>query len=133
MTVLNEALPATHLDLLQAPGVAILSTVTPSGAVQSTAVWYFLDDDGELKVSLSTARKKFRNIEANPNATLFILDGKNPFRFLEVRATAALEPDTDFAFRNKVGAHYGTDVSTFDAPGDARFIVTLKPQRVNAQ
>jgi PPOX class probable F420-dependent enzyme len=133
MTALNESLPASHLDLLQAAGTAILSTVTPSGAVQSTAVWYLLDDDGELKVSLSTARKKFRNLQANSNATLFILDASNPFHFLEVRATATLTADPDYAFRNKVGAHYGADIASFDAPDAVRFVVTLHPQRVNAQ
>jgi PPOX class probable F420-dependent enzyme len=133
MTALNESLPASHLDLLQTPGTAIFSTVTPSGAVQSTAVWYLLDDDGELKLSLSTARKKFRNLQTNPNATLFILDPTNPFRFVEVRATATVDADPAYAFRNKVGAHYGADVASFDAPDTVRVVVTLHPQRVNAQ
>jgi PPOX class probable F420-dependent enzyme len=124
--------PESHLDLLSAPGVAVLSTVTPAGAVQSTAVWYLLDD-GVLKVSLSDQRKKYRNLLGNPNATLFLLDPQNPFRFIEVRATATLEADTDFSFRAKVGAHYGADVASFDPPEAKRFIVTLHPTRINAQ
>ena len=41
--------PEAALDLLQAPGTAILSTKTPSGAIQSTAIWY-LFEDGDLKI-----------------------------------------------------------------------------------
>jgi PPOX class probable F420-dependent enzyme len=126
------AYPESHLDLLGAPGVGILSTVTPDGAVQSTAVWYLLDD-GTLKVSLSDQRKKYRNLVQNPNATLFLLDPQNAFRFIEVRATTTIEPDTDFSFRAKVGAHYGADLASFDTPDTKRFVVTLHPTRVNAQ
>ena len=133
VTALNQTLPDSHLDLLQAPGTAIFSTITPTGAVQSTAVWYLLDDDGELRLSLSGARKKLRNLQANANATLFILDATNPFRFIEVRGTATLEADPDYSFRGKVGAHYGADVASFDAPGTLRYTVTLHPERVNAQ
>jgi PPOX class probable F420-dependent enzyme len=127
------ALPLdTHGDLLGAPGIAILSTITPAGAIQSTALWYLVDG-GELKISLSDARKKLRNLQGNPNATFFLLDPANPFRFVEIRATVTIEPDTDFAFRSKVGAQYGADIASFDKPGDQRFVVTLHPTTVNAQ
>lgn len=124
--------PDTHLDLLTAPGVGILSTITPSGLVQSTAIW-FLFDEGELKISISDARKKLRNLQANPAATFFILDPANPFRFVEIRGTVTLAPDADFSFRAKVGAHYATDLSGFDQPGDQRYVVTLHPTTINAQ
>ena len=124
--------PATHDDLLTAPAVGILSTITPEGLVQSTAVW-FLFEDGTLKFSFSNARKKLRNLQANPAATFFLLDPANAFRFVEIRGTATIEPDADFSFRGKVGAHYGADLSGFDQPGDERFVVTLNPSRINAQ
>ena len=125
-------LPESLLDLFTAPGTGILSTVTPSGEVQSTAIWY-LYDEGALKFSISDARKKLRNLQENPNATFFLIDPTNPFRFVEVRGTAVVVPDPDFSFRAKVGAHYNADVSSFDAPGALRFVVTLNPTRVNAQ
>lgn len=124
--------PDSHLDLLTAPGVGILSTVTPAGLVQSTAVW-FLFDEGQIKVSISDARKKLRNLQANPTATFFLLDPTNAFRFLEARGTATVEPDSDFSFRAKVGAKYGADIAQFDQPGDLRYTVTLQPATVNAQ
>ncbi|MGE0878314.1 MAG: PPOX class F420-dependent oxidoreductase [Acidimicrobiia bacterium] len=129
---MTTSLPSSHDDLLSAPGTAIFSTITPSGLIQSTAVWY-LYDGGELKFSFSDARKKFRNLGANPTATAFILDPQNPFRFIEVRGTVTIEPDPDFAFRGKVAAHYGADMSGFDQPGDKRYVLTLEPSTVNAQ
>jgi PPOX class probable F420-dependent enzyme len=127
-----SSLPTSHRDLLDAPGVGILSTITPNGDVQSTAIWY-LHDDGQLKISISAARKKLRNLQSNPSATFFLLDPTNPFRFVEIRGKATVEADADFSFRAKVGSHYGADLSNFDQPGDLRYVVTLHPARVNAQ
>jgi PPOX class probable F420-dependent enzyme len=125
--------PDAALDLLNAPLTALLSTHTPDGLIQTTAVWYLLDDDGELKISINDNRKKVRNLKADPTATVFILDPTNPFHFVEVRGKASVELDEGYAFRNKVGAKYGTDMTNFDEPGAIRHTVTLIPDRVNAQ
>jgi PPOX class probable F420-dependent enzyme len=124
--------PESHLDLLGAPGVGLLSTVTPGGDIQTTALWY-LFEGGELKFSLSDQRRKFRNLEQNPTATFFLIDPANSFRFIEVRGKVTIEPDADFSFRAKVGAQYGADVASFDTPDTKRYVVTLQPSKVNAQ
>lgn len=124
--------PDSVSDLLQAPGSGVLSTHTPDGKIQSTAVWY-LYDDGELKISLSDARKKLRNLKADPTATFFLLDPTNPFHFLEVRGTATLAVDEGNAFLTKVGVQYSTDMSKFDGPDDTRYVATLVPERINSQ
>jgi PPOX class probable F420-dependent enzyme len=124
--------PESALDLLNAPGTAMLSTKTPDGLIQTTAVWYLFDDD-QLKISIAGARKKLRNLQEDPAATVFLLDATNPFHFIEVRGKATLEADPEYAFRNKVGAKYGADMTTFDAPGTTRYTVTINPDRINAQ
>ena len=125
--------PESHLDLLTQPGVAVLSTRTPSGAIQSTAVWFLLDDDDTLKVSLSDARKKFRNLVSDPTITLLFLDLANPSRYLEVRGTASIAVDPDRALAKKIGAHYSADIEKFDQPGDVRQVVSIVVDRVNAR
>ena len=125
--------PASHLDLLAAPGTGLLSTHTPDGRIQTTAIWYLLDDDGGLKVSINDARKKVRNLKADPTATFFLLDPANPFRFIEIRGTATVEVDEDYAFRNKISEKYSADRAAFDQPGDVRHVATLVPERINAQ
>jgi PPOX class probable F420-dependent enzyme len=124
-------LPASHRDLLEAPGVGVLATVGPDGRPQVTAVWYLLDDDGLLKVSVKTHRQKVRNLSERPVATFLIVDPSNPVRTLEIRATTQVLPDDDYSFAERVGRKYGTDLKSLDQPSERRVMVTLRPDRVN--
>ena len=120
--------PDTHRDLLDAQ-FATLATLEPDGRPQLSEIW-FLHEDGELRLSLNTARRKTQNLMARPEGTLLILDLANPFRYLEVRGQARIEADDDGAFAHKLHAKYGADVAAYDKPGDSRVVVTLEPTRV---
>jgi PPOX class probable F420-dependent enzyme len=124
-------IPDTHRDLLDSQ-VAALATVTADGYPQVTAVW-FLHDDGRLRLSLNTARFKTRNLRERPRCTLFVLDLQNPYRYLEVRGEARIEPDDDYAFARRLAAKYGgTEFWTHDQPGQKRVVVTIEPERIRA-
>jgi PPOX class probable F420-dependent enzyme len=123
--------PESHRDLLETD-TAILATMGRDGYPQVTALWFLLDDDGVLKLSLNTTRQKVKNLRERPECTLFILDRANPLRTLEVRARAELSPDDDYAFADKLGKKYGADVRMMDRPGESRVVVTLRPVKVNA-
>ena len=97
-----------------------------------TALWFLLDDDGEIKLSLSNARQKTKNLQAHPECTLFLLDRANPQRTLEIRALAKISPDRDYAFADKLGKKYGADLRKIDRPGESRMKVVLRPVKVNA-
>lgn len=122
--------PESHHDLLDAD-VATLATIGRAGIPQQTAIW-FLHEDGKLKTSLNTSRIKTKNLMKRPQCSLLILDPAVPQRYLEVRGTAELEPDDDYAFARKLGAKYGADLSEHDGPGDSRVIVTIQPTNVYA-
>jgi PPOX class probable F420-dependent enzyme len=123
--------PDSHRDLLDAQ-VATLATIGGNGFPQLTEIW-FLHDDGELKTSLNDSRLKTRNLQKRPQCSLFLLDLQNPYRYLEVRGNAKIEPDDDYAFANKLGAKYGgPDLSEHDKPGDGRVVVTIEPVNVYA-
>jgi PPOX class probable F420-dependent enzyme len=125
-------IPDSHRDLLDAQ-IATLATVGADGRPQLSAVWFLAEDDGTVKVSLNTTRQKVKNLRANSAATLFILDLSKPYRYLEVRGDAVIEPDDDYAFAERVGAKYGgADVRAMDGPGQTRVVVTIQPARVNA-
>src|SRR6201996_9597425 len=96
--------PESHRDLLDGQ-VATLATIGRSGFPQITEVWP-LFEDGELKLSLNTSRLKTRNLQARPQCSLLLLDLENPYRYLEVRGNARIEPDDDLSFARKVGAKY---------------------------
>lgn len=123
--------PESHRDLLDAP-VATLGTINAKGFPQLTELW-FLYSDGELKISLNGSRLKTRNIMQRPQCSLLILDLSNPYRYLEVRGTARIEPDDDYAFARKVGAKYGgADLSEHDQPGEKRVVATIEPVNIYA-
>lgn len=123
--------PESHRDLLDSQ-VATLATIGGDGFPHQTEVW-FLYDDGELKLSLSDARLKTRNLQKRPQCSLLLLDLENPYRYLVVRGNARIEPDGDYVFADQVGAKYGgADLRERDEPGDNRVVVTIEPTNVFA-
>lgn len=123
------AFPESHRDLLDAE-FATLATIDPRGFPALSEV-VFLHDDGEVRLSLNTARLKTRNLEARPECSLFILDIANPYRFLEIRGRARIERDDDYAFADKLGQKYGgLDARKIDGPGESRVVVTVEPVNV---
>jgi PPOX class probable F420-dependent enzyme len=94
-----------------------------------TELW-FLHDDGEIKLSLNTARLKTRNLQRDPKCSVLLLDLENPYRYLEVRGNAQVEPDDDYKFADKLGAKYKADVKVHDGPGESRVVVTIEPVNV---
>lgn len=122
--------PESHRDLLDAQ-VASLATIRPDGFPQVTELW-FLYDEAELKLSLNTSRQKTRNLRSDPRCSLFLLDLQNPYRYLEVRGNARVEPDDDYAFARELGAKYNADLKVHDRPGESRVVVTVEPINVYA-
>ena len=121
-------IPDTHRDLLNAQ-VGVLGTIGASGRPQLSAIWFLAEGD-TIKMSLNTARQKVKNLQANPGASLLILDPASPYRYLELRGDAEISPDPDYVFADKLGAKYGSDLRERDKPGDVRVVVTITPARV---
>jgi PPOX class probable F420-dependent enzyme len=117
-------IPATHRDLLDAE-FATLATLGADGAPQLTEVW-FLHEDGEVKLSLNSSRVKTKNLIVRPQCSLFVLDLANPYRYMDVRGRARIEPDDDYAFADRVGAKYNSDLREHNGPGEARVVATIE-------
>lgn len=130
ITHTHTEIPESHRDLLETD-IAILATVGSDGLPQQSPVWFIADGD-HISTSLNTSRQKTKNLTKNPVVDLVILDLKNPYRYLEVRGRAIVEPDSDFSFARRLGAKYKADLSKMDAKGDLRVIVSIQPTRVNA-
>jgi PPOX class probable F420-dependent enzyme len=126
----DNSIPDSHRDLLEGQ-VLTLATVGEDGYPQLSEVW-FLVEDGQVAISLNTRRQKVKNLQTEPTCTVFLLDLQNPYRYLEIRGTAVVEPDDDRAFAERVGAKYNSDLREHDAPGDSRVVVRIVPVRVNA-
>jgi PPOX class probable F420-dependent enzyme len=124
------AIPASHRDLLDGQ-FATLATIGPDGRPQVSEVWFLADGD-TVAISLNESRQKTRNLRANPAVSVFLLDLAMPYRYLEIRGDAEITPDDDYAFADRVGAKYQSDLRAHDQPGESRVVVTINPTRVNA-
>jgi PPOX class probable F420-dependent enzyme len=123
-------IPASHRDLLDAQ-VATLGTLGADGRPQLSEVWFLAEDD-TVRLSFNTTRYKVKNMQRQPGCSLLILDLANPYRYLEIRGDAEIEPDPDYSFADKLGAKYESDLRERDNPGESRVVVTLRPHRVRA-
>ncbi len=126
--------PDTHRDLLERPLPAVLVTLMPDGRPQASVVWVEYDD-GQMTLNSERARRKTRNLAADPRATLLIVDPDDQHRYLELRCDAtsitevgALEHRARLD-RAYLGEHHHTDPGT---DGSARVIVELTPVAVHA-
>lgn len=52
-------IPASHRDFLDGQ-VVVLATVGPDGRPQQSITWFLGEDDGTVRVSLNTTRRKIR-------------------------------------------------------------------------
>jgi PPOX class probable F420-dependent enzyme len=123
-------IPASHRDLLDAD-FATLATVGPDGRPQVSEVWFLAEGD-DVALSLNSSRQKTKNLQANPAASLLLLDLTVPYRYLEIRGDAEVTPDDDYSFADKVGSKYGSDPREHDRPGQIRVKVVIRPVRINA-
>jgi PPOX class probable F420-dependent enzyme len=122
-------IPESFRDLLDSQ-FATMATIGPDGRPQLTEVW-FVKDGESVAFSLSESRQKTKNLMRHPHCSVLILDLTNPFRYLEIRGDAEIEPDNDYSFAARVGAKYNADLREYDQPGEKRVVTRIRPVRVH--
>ena len=107
---------------------AVVATVGPDGAPQSSVVW--VDWDGENVVFNTTRpRAKGRNLARDPRVSVTVFDRENPYRYVEVTGRAELDEEGADASIDALSRKYtGEDFHTHDE----RVIVRVRPERVHA-
>lgn len=123
-------IPESHRDIIERSQVVILGTNGPDGEPQLTALWFHLEDD-LLRMSINTTRQKLKNLERDPRASAFFIDPDNPYRTVELRGSVTIAADPHYAFADKVGAKYGSDLRGMDRPGESRSTVTFAIDKIN--
>lgn len=85
----DVTVPDSHLDLLARLVVGVLTTMLPDGQPQSSLVW--VDYDGACaRVNTTLERRKGRDLLANPQVSLLIVDPEDTSRFVQIRGDAEL-------------------------------------------
>ena len=83
---MSAQIPASHLDLVECPPAAALTTVMPDGYPQTSVVW--CDFDGtHVRVNTMRGFRKEQNMRLDPRVTLLCYDPRQPLRYLEIRGT----------------------------------------------
>ena len=72
------------VELAQGQNYGAITTVLPSGNLQTQYIWVHTDGE-RLVVNTEVHRQKFLNVERDPRVTLTIRDEQNPYRYAEVR------------------------------------------------
>ena len=125
------AIPPTHLDLLELAVVAQLATVGPRGEPQVNPVW-FIWDGACVAFSMTRDRQKYRNITRSGHAAICISDPNDPFRYLELRGSIAIEDDANREQLDVLAQKY-LQISKYPwaMPADERVIGRLSPERMS--
>ena len=77
-------LDAKTLELARGPNFASLATLMPDGTPQVHMMWVDADDD-HILINTEVHRRKFKNMMANPMATVMVVHRDDPWCFVEVR------------------------------------------------
>jgi PPOX class probable F420-dependent enzyme len=124
-------LPEEARKLLDAPNYATVTSINPDGGPQSTVVWVRTDGD-DVIFSTAKGRRKPRNFERDPRASLLVIDPDDPYRYVEVRGRVTMTADPEGALIEELSQKYRGQ-SWEDKPGVERLIVRIRPDRVTVR
>jgi PPOX class probable F420-dependent enzyme len=135
---MSNAIPDTHIDLLQTPVHGVLTTMMPDGSPQSSVVW--VDYDGQyVLINTTLERQKGRNMQANPRVTLLVMDPGDSSRWIEVRGQVKeITGEGAEAHADQLTRRYCPDKHLFygdiypieQRQKETRVIVKIQPRKV---
>jgi PPOX class probable F420-dependent enzyme len=125
-------------EFLKHHGHGVLATIGREGRPQLSNILYVLDDDGQIKISVTQTRVKTRNLRRDPRAALHV-QGRDPYEYLVVDGTAQLVEGNGLAeklrdyYRKARGEH--PDWAEYDAAmvKEQRLLVSLSIERAYGQ
>ena len=119
------------LELLRAQNVAILSTLTPRGAIRTRTVW--VDTDGEHVVVNTVADRQWaRDLERDATVTCTVVSRENPYEFVSIegqqvdRTVVGAAEHIDEMARK----YLGLDRYPFHDPAQPRVLVRISAERI---
>jgi PPOX class probable F420-dependent enzyme len=111
--------------LLDGRHYAVLSTINPDGGPQGSVMWVGRDGDDVL-MSTIAGRRKHRNLERDPRASITVLDADDPENYVELRGRVTITEDVGRAFDTKLSWKYDGRDPDPDAPGAVRLILRMQ-------
>jgi PPOX class probable F420-dependent enzyme len=128
MATLNEK----QIEFLENPYVGVVTTLRPDGSPQSTVVWVDVVD-GVPSFNTARGRVKSRDLEADPRASLVVVDPSDAYKWVALDGRAELTDEGADAQIDKLAKKYlGADEYPFRNPEEQRVSVRIVPDRVSS-
>jgi PPOX class probable F420-dependent enzyme len=108
--------------LLDGRHYAVLATINPDGAPQTSVMWVGRDGE-QVLFSTIAGRQKHRNLERDPRLSVTIIDADDPENYVELRGRATIEEDVGRAFDTSLSWKYDGRDPDPDVPGAVRLII----------
>jgi PPOX class probable F420-dependent enzyme len=130
-------LPESHIDLVEEPIHAVLTTVMPDGQPQSSLVW--CDYDGAtVRVNTTRERQKGKNMAANPKVSLLLIDLRDSSRWMEIRGEVEITKGGAIAHLDELTrqytdnpCYYGYIFPEEQRERETRIIAKIYPKKIN--
>lgn len=124
-----------HEDVLASTVIGCLSTLRHKDGRISTNPVSYRWNGTELEISTLKGRMKYRNMAADPRATLCVVSPADPMHYVEIRGSVRLVDDPDRSlftdhFRATSGGIEPPD--GMDAPDAERVMIYLLPEQVSS-
>ena len=127
------AIPEAVRPLFDGKPVAFVTTMRPDGRMSTNPMAVVLGDDGIIRLSTVTSRRKVRNLLADDRISICVVQPDNLNRYVEVRGRAVLDPDPDRTFIDSIAQRYmDVDRYPFDRSDDERVTISLVPEHVSS-
>ena len=110
--------------LLDGPNYAVLATLNPDGGPQTSAMWVGRDGD-QVLFSTVAGRRKHRNLERDPRASVSVLDHEDAENYVELRGRVTIEEDVGRAFDIGLSWKYDGRDPDPDPAGAVRLILRM--------
>ena len=115
--------------LIDGPTFAVVSTINPDGAPQSSVVWVKRDGD-DILFSTIRGRRKTKNMERDPRVGVTLYDPADPYRYVEVRGAVSLTEEGGPELIQDLSQKYDGVPFREGRPDNLRVVVRITPTRV---
>ena len=122
-------IPDELRQLLDAHEYGVLATINPDGSPQSSVIWATYDDEAVI-FSTIRGRRKTRNLERDPRASLCVYQRSDPNRYVEVRGVVSLTEEGGPELIERLSHAYDGQTFTEGNPANVRVVARLTPTRV---
>lgn len=119
-------LPEDVRGLFEGPNYAHLSTLRAGGSPRNHVVWVGVEGE-HILVCTSDHTWKAKDMRANPNVALSIVDHDNPYRMAAVQGVVVeVRPDHDCRYMDQIAIKYTSKPFPARGPDRVCFVIAAR-------